>query len=223
MDGAAVAGSRAKGLVAAAVSTSCQAVVPACSDGRRRGCGQNRCGGRREEGPGRGRSRGRARRGTFRGREEGRWKVEAKVHALAQEVQRLAQECDEGNQDVALLEDALERDGEEVGLGDNEWLFGELERGNAVEAPTAAKRRDLEVRPATADAGRAVALGSLEEGVARLVALEQELWEKAARLAGRRHWKRSRTLRPRTWCFRVRRGTRSGGGPPQRTSWRGTR
>ena len=105
--------------------------------------------------------------------------MEAKVHALAQEVQRLAQECDEGNQDVALLEDALERDGEEVGLGDNEWLFGELERGNAVEAPTAAKRRDLEVRPATADAGRAVALGSLEEGVARLVALERELREKA--------------------------------------------
>ena len=43
--------------------------------------------------------------------------MEAKVHALAQEVQRLVQECDEGNQDVALLEDALERDGEEVGLG----------------------------------------------------------------------------------------------------------
>ena len=67
--------------------------------------------------------------------------MEVNIHALAQEVQRLAQECDEGNQGVALLEDALERDGEEVGLGDNEWLFGELERGNAVEAPTAAKCR----------------------------------------------------------------------------------
>ena len=52
---------------------------------------------RRKEGPGHGRNRRRARRGTFRGREERRWKVEAKVHALAQEVQRLAQECKEGN------------------------------------------------------------------------------------------------------------------------------
>ena len=124
---------------------------------------------------------------------------------------------------MALLEDALERDGEEVGLGVNEWLFGKLERGNVVEAPTAAKHRDLEARPTTADAGRAVALGSLEEGVARLVALERKLRKKAARLAGRIHWKRSRTVRPRTWCFRIRCGTRSGGGPSQRTSLRGTR
>ena len=65
---------------------------------------------------------------TSRGREEGRWKVEAKVHTLAQEVQRLAQKCDKGNQDVALLEDALKQDGEEVGLGNNKWLFGKLER-----------------------------------------------------------------------------------------------
>ena len=145
-----------------------------------------------------------------------------------------------------------------MGLGDNEWLFGELKRGNAVEAPTATKRRNLEARPATADVGRAVALGSLEEEVARLVALERELWEKAARLAtadvgravasgtlkegvarlvalerelrekparlaGQRHRKRSKTLRPRTWCFRARRGSRSGCGPLPRTSWRGTR
>ena len=33
----------------------------------------------------------------------------------AHEVQRLAQECDEGNRKVALLEDALEWEGEEVG------------------------------------------------------------------------------------------------------------
>ena len=105
--------------------------------------------------------------------------MEATVYTLVQEVQRLGQECDEGNQDVALLEDALEQDGEELGSGDNEWLFGELKQCNAVEAPTATKRRDLEARPATADAGRAVTLGSLEEGVARLVALERELREKA--------------------------------------------
>ena len=105
--------------------------------------------------------------------------MKAKIHALGQELQRLAQGCDNGNQDVTLLEDVLERDGEEVGLGNNEWLFGELEQGNFVEAPTAAKRRDLEARPVTADAGRAVALGLLEEGVARLVALKRELWEKA--------------------------------------------
>jgi hypothetical protein len=188
-------------------------------DGLRRWRGQSRCGGRREEGPDRGRSRGHARRRTSRGREEGQWKVEAKVHALAQEVQRLAQERDEGNRNVALLEDALERDGEEAGrLGDNKWLFGELERGNAVEAPAAAKRRNLEARLATADAGRALASGPLEEGVALLVALEQELREKAARLARRRRMKSSRSLRPRTWCCRARRGTRSCGGPSPRTS-----
>ena len=49
--------------------------------------------------------------------------MEAKFHALAQEVQRLAQECDEGKRNVALLEGALEREGEgeEAGrLGNNE-------------------------------------------------------------------------------------------------------
>ena len=51
--------------------------------------------------------------------------------------------------------------------------------GHAVEAPAAAKRRDLEARLATADVGRAVASGALKEGVARLVALERELREKA--------------------------------------------
>ena len=163
MDGAAAAGSRAKGLVVAVVSMSCQAVAPACLDGRRRGCGQSRCGGRREEGPGRGCSRRSARRGTSRGREEGRWKVKAKIHALGQELQRLAQGCDNGNQDVTLLEDVLERDGEEVGVGDNEWLFGELERGNAVESPTAAKRRNLKARLVVSDTGRP------KEGVVRLM------------------------------------------------------
>ena len=59
--------------------------------------------------------------------------MEAKVHALAQEVQRLAQECNEGNQDVALLEDALEQGGEEVGLGDNEWGISDFEFVEKVE------------------------------------------------------------------------------------------
>ena len=105
--------------------------------------------------------------------------MEAKVHTLAQEVQRLAQECNEGNQDVALLEDALEQDREEAGLGDNEWLFGKLERGNAVEAPAAAKRSDLEAWLVTVDVGRAVASSALKEGAAWLVALERELQDKA--------------------------------------------
>ena len=84
---------------------------------------------------------------------------------------------------MALLEDALERDGEEVGLGNNKWLFGKLEQGNAVEAPTAAKHHNLKAHPAAANVGRAVALCSLEEVVARLVVLERELREKATRLA----------------------------------------
>ena len=67
--------------------------------------------------------------------------------------------------------------------GNNKRLFGELERSKAVEVPAAAKRRNLEVRLVMADGGRAVARGALEEGVARLVALERELREKAARLA----------------------------------------
>ena len=95
---------------------------------------------------------------------------------------------------MVLLEDALERDGEEAGLGNSEWLSGKLKRGNTLETPMAAKRQDLQARPAPADAGRVMALDLLEEGVARLVALEQELQDKAARLVGRRHWKRSRTL-----------------------------
>jgi hypothetical protein len=229
--GAGTAGGRAKGPVAVAISVACRAAAAACvACGTAAGAGAGRAGaaggGRKEEGPGRGRSRGRARRRTSRGRKEGRWEVEAKFHALAQEVQRLAQECDEGKRNVALLEGALEREGEgeEAGrLGDNEGLLGELEWGNAVEAPAAAKHRDLEARLATADAGRAVASGALEEGVARLVSLERELREKAARLSGRRRCKRSRILRPPTWCCRSMRGTRSGGGPSPRTSWRGTR
>ena len=48
-----------------------------------------------------------------------------------------------------------------------------------MEAPATTKRRDLEARLATADAGRAVALGALKEEVDRLVALERELREKA--------------------------------------------
>jgi hypothetical protein len=92
------------------------------------------------------------------------------------------------------------------------------ERGNAVEAPAAAKGRNLEARLATADAGRALASGALDERAVLLVALEQELREKAACLARRRGMKSSGTLRPRTWCCGSRRGTRSCGGPSPRTS-----
>ena len=73
---------------------------------------------------------------------------------------------------------ALQREQEEL-QGNTKWLFFELESGHAVEAPAAAKRHDLEARSATTDTVRTVALGSLEEGVARLVALERELREKA--------------------------------------------
>ena len=73
---------------------------------------------------------------------------------------------------------ALRREQEEL-QGNNKWLFFELESGHAVEAPAAAKCRDLEAPLATADVGRAVASGALKEGVARLVALERELREKA--------------------------------------------
>jgi hypothetical protein len=83
---------------------------------------------------------------------------------------------------------ALRQEREGVG-GDNERLFGKLERSKATEAPMADKRRDLDARLVMADAGRAVARGALEEGVARLVALEHELWEKTARLARQRQWK----------------------------------
>ena len=46
------------------------------------------------------------------------------------------------------------------------------------------------------DTGRALARGVLDEGVARLVALEQELWEKAVQLARQRRWKSLGTFRP---------------------------
>ena len=105
----------------------------------------------------------------------------------------------------------------------NERLFGKLEKSKAVEVPAAAKHRDLEARLLMADAGRAVARGALEEGVARLLALERELWEKAARLARRRRWKSKGTLWPQMWCCKARRGKRICGGPPPRTSLRGTR
>ena len=73
---------------------------------------------------------------------------------------------------------ALRREQEEL-QGNDKWLFFKLESGHAVEAPAAAKRHDLEARLATVDVGRAVASGALKEGVARLVALERELREKA--------------------------------------------
>ena len=72
----------------------------------------------------------------------------------------------------------LRREQEEL-QGNNKWLFFELESGHAVEAPAAAKCRDLEAPLATADVGRAVASGALKEGVAWLVALDWELREKA--------------------------------------------
>ena len=40
--------------------------------------------------------------------------MEAKIFALAQEVQQLAQECDKGNQNMALPEEALKWEGEEM-------------------------------------------------------------------------------------------------------------
>ena len=76
--------------------------------------------------------------------------------------------------------------------GDNKRLFGQLERRKAAEVPAAAKCRNLEARLEVADTG------VLKEGVARLVALEQELLEKAAQLARQRHWKRLGTLLPQT-------------------------
>jgi hypothetical protein len=75
----------------------------------------------------------------------------------------------------------LRREREEL-LGDNKRLFGELQRSKAAEAPAAAKGRDSETRLAMADVGCTVAQGVLE-GVTRLVALEPEIQEKAARLA----------------------------------------
>jgi hypothetical protein len=95
--GAGVAQGREEGPVAAAVSVACQWTRTTGWWGRRAGWSwRGTC--------------GRAGRRISRGREEGWWEVEVKVHALAQEVQWLAQECNEGNR-KALLEDALEREG----------------------------------------------------------------------------------------------------------------
>ena len=41
--------------------------------------------------------------------------METKVHVLAQEVQRLTQDCNKENWDVALLENVLEQDRDEAG------------------------------------------------------------------------------------------------------------
>ena len=43
------------------------------------------------------------------GGEKRKWEVEAKVCALAQEVQWMGHKCDAGNWNMALLEDVLER------------------------------------------------------------------------------------------------------------------
>ena len=56
---------------------------------------------------------------------------------------------------------ALQREQEEL-QGNTKWLFFELEPGHAMEAPTAAKHRNLEARLATVDVGRAVASGALK-------------------------------------------------------------
>ena len=45
--------------------------------------------------------------------------MEANVRALAQEVQWLGHECDEGNRNVVLLEDVLEPEGGETGTSLN--------------------------------------------------------------------------------------------------------
>ena len=89
---------------------------PAClyvlQDGCRHGHEQSRHSLRREEETGRGHSRGRARQRISSRRDEGQWEAKAKVYALAHWVQRLAQECDEGNRNMTLLEDTLEWEGE---------------------------------------------------------------------------------------------------------------
>ena len=69
------------------------------------------------------RTHGRAMQRTSRGRKEGQWEVEAKFHALSQDVQRLAQEC--ARILKALLEDVLEREGGETGrLCDEQHVEG---------------------------------------------------------------------------------------------------
>ena len=133
--------------------------------------------------------------------------VEAEVSTLVREVQKLAQECNKGKQKVALLDDAFKLEGGEVGrLSNNTWLIRKLDQDKAAEAHVDVKRCNLKARLATANTGQAMALGALEKGVSLLVALEQGLWEKAARLARQR-----RCARP---CE-----TQSGGGPLPRRSW----
>ena len=68
-----------------------------------------------------------------------------------------------------------------------------------MEAPAAAKRRDLEARLATADVGRAVALDALKKGVPWLVALERGVREKTMGLPDE-DVGRGGILRPPTWC-----------------------
>ena len=72
--------------------------------------------------------------------------------------------------------------------GNNERLFGKLERRKAVKVQTVDKRCNLETWPVMADADVP------EEVFVGLVALDRELWEKAARLAICRHWKSSDIL-----------------------------
>ena len=57
------------------------------------------------------------RRKISNAREKGRWEVEAEFHVLVHEVQQLAHEYNNGNQNVVLLEDTLEWELEEA-----EWL-----------------------------------------------------------------------------------------------------
>ena len=52
----------------------------------------------------------------------------------------------EKTKDMAQEQFAPHREGEEL-QGNNERMFGKFEQGKAVEAPLAAKRRDLEARP----------------------------------------------------------------------------
>ena len=93
---------------------------------------------------------------------------------------------------------ALRREREEL-RGDNTWLFGKLELSKATEVAATAKGRNLEVRLAMTVTCQAVTRGTLEEVVARLVALERALREKATQQASRRYWSSSGALRSRTW------------------------
>ena len=90
-------------------------------------------------------------------------------------------------------------------------VFCELEWGNALEVPTAAKRHDLEAQLATEDVGRAVASDTLKEGFNWLVV---QYWSGSSR---RRPWTgRTKTLveiedftAANVVLHRARRGTRS--------------